>query len=206
MSRGADSVGGGGCAIRGQCTRRRLALKGVHGFTLIELIGVMLLLVVLSSLAMPSFFRAHREARVRASVRRVMAALNLARGRAVSENTRARVEFDVQRGYYGVAVESEQDKGEPRFVTEVSSLGRPHALPPGITLTVLSALRDRPTEKEVVTFYDDGRADEAVIFLRDRFDNERTLSVDPLTGKVRLIDTGKQAGSGSAPPPRWRHR
>ncbi len=169
--------------------RRTVKVYGSAGFTLIELVGVMAIMVVLAGMLLPSFVRAQRDARLRASTRRVLAALNLARSTAIAEKTHARLEIDSRHGVFGMTTERRLENGETRFVPEVSSLGRAQVLPEGIHIGVpVSALRAISSRENFITFYEDGRADEMVVVLRDDSGSQRTLSVDGMTGRVRLDD------------------
>lgn len=158
------------------------------GFTLIELIGVMVILVILSALTAPSFVRAEKDARLRASARRVLAALSLARSTAVIEKCRTRLEVDTEGGIFGVTVERQLPNGETDFVTDVSSMGRPQALARGIGIEVLEPRTMCEEGVYCVTFHDDGRADKAEILLLDNENRPVGIIVDPFTGRATLSD------------------
>ncbi|NCO36248.1 MAG: hypothetical protein AUJ92_07925 [Armatimonadetes bacterium CG2_30_59_28] len=175
----------------GQETTTKLQSPAIRprGFTLIELVAIMFIMVVLATSVMPSFVRAGRDAQLRASTRRVLAALSFARSLAVAEKTPTRVEIDTANGVYSVAIQRPSESGERQFVPEMSSLGRPHALPDTVDIRLVSstaAPTSEPSGMDAVSFYEDGRADECVILLRDHFGGERTLVVDPLIGRAHV--------------------
>jgi len=165
------------------------ALHASRGLTLIELMAVMFMMVILTATVLPSFVRARRDAQLRSSTRRLVAALNFARSLAVAERRPTRLAIDTARGIFSVAIQRQQESGEPQFVPEMSSLGRPQALPEGIQISLICSATSSSSpsaDTDVVSFYEDGRADECVIQLRDRFGGERTIVVEPLTGRPRL--------------------
>ena len=75
-------------------------MRAQKGFTLVELLVVLLILGVLLALAPPVFNRALPGLELRAAAREVAATLREARGRAIRANREAAVAFDLAEGVY----------------------------------------------------------------------------------------------------------
>ncbi len=75
-------------------------MRAQKGFTLVELLVVLLILGVLLALAPPVFNRALPGLELRAAAREVAATLREARGRAIRANQEAAVAFDLAEGVY----------------------------------------------------------------------------------------------------------
>jgi type II secretion system protein H len=76
------------------------------GFTLIELILVLALLVIITSIAAPAMSRFIRGRALDTEARRLIALMHLAQSRAVSEGTPMMLWVDEKAGRYGVAAET----------------------------------------------------------------------------------------------------
>jgi len=130
------------------------------GFTLLELIVVLVLLSTVLAIAAPSLRGFARGRQTSDTAARILALTRLARSRSASWGCPMRLNLDPdQREYWltmqtgGVWVELEGD------------LGRRHELPVGVTMQLdLPWLDDRPDES-YVQFHPDGRCDEATIQL-----------------------------------------
>ena len=76
-------------------TYRAKTNQGDRGFSIVELLIVVIIAILLSALAIPSVVSITRSARNNADARGISAALNLARMRAASDFTHARVYMDL---------------------------------------------------------------------------------------------------------------
>lgn len=101
-------------------------LRLPHGFTVIELIVLSGLLMVLMTIAVPNFLSWLPTLRLSSAVRQVATELQLARMKAISQNTKFRLNFVTSTSY----VVEKDNSGT--FATESG----PFSLPEGITTTV----------------------------------------------------------------------
>lgn len=83
-------------------------------FTLIELIMVLALLVIITSIAVPAMSRFVRGRALEAEGRRLMALMHAAQSRAVSEGVPMLLWVDEKGGAYGVTAEVRSQKDDPR--------------------------------------------------------------------------------------------
>lgn len=83
-----------------------------HGFTLIEMILVMALLVVAVSMVSPRLSGFIRGRALESEARRVLALTHAARSRAISESMPVLLWLDASTGHYGVERETRGEKGD----------------------------------------------------------------------------------------------
>ncbi len=139
-----------------------------HGFTLIEVIAVLVLIaVVVGSIAF-SFSKSLGGAKIRSSVKDVVAALRYTRGQAIVKGEEKALEVDVEARTYQAP-----DKN-------------PVTLPEGLDMKLLTAQSELTEDgKGRIRFYPDGSSTGGrVTILRDT--KEWRVEVAWLTGEVRL--------------------
>jgi prepilin-type N-terminal cleavage/methylation domain-containing protein len=167
-----------------------------NGFTLIELMVVIALMVMASVAVLPSFVRFLHASQLRDAVRRTMVMAVEARGLAVSRETSVSLSYD--EATHGLRLEvtpSEADlEPDPTAV-----LGGDPA-PRGEAKTSDHRLLEYPLDVEVTIdngrtatderlwFYADGRADEAEVrFAREGMEPV-LLRVNPATGRLLVTE------------------
>jgi type II secretion system protein H len=86
-------------------------------FTLIELILVLALLVIITSIATPAMARFIRGRALDTEARRMLALMHVAQSRAVSEGAPMMLWLDAPAGAYGLAAETSGQNGDPHAET-----------------------------------------------------------------------------------------
>ena len=86
--------------------RRRYLSGGTSGFTLIEMIVLIIIIAVMSSLAVPTYSRFHASMEFKQSVRSVIGLLQHARQAAIQSNADATLSYDSRSGTFVVEVEA----------------------------------------------------------------------------------------------------
>jgi len=86
-------------------------------FTLIELILVLALLVIITSIATPAMARFIRGRALDTEARRMLALMHVAQSRAVSEGAPMMLWLDEPAGAYGLAAETSGQNGDPHAET-----------------------------------------------------------------------------------------
>jgi len=112
--RNAPPVGPGANGVNSSPIIRH---SGGAGFTLIELILVLALLVIITSIAAPAMSRFVRGRALDTETRRLYALMHLAQSRAVSEGAPMMLWLDGNTGSYGVAAEGSAQTGDPKAET-----------------------------------------------------------------------------------------
>ena len=91
-----------------------LSRVDVSGFTLIELILVLALLVIITSLAAPAMSNFIRGQALDSEARRLMALIHAGQSRAVSEGLPMVLWVDEKQGAYGLQAETTGRNGDPK--------------------------------------------------------------------------------------------
>jgi prepilin-type N-terminal cleavage/methylation domain-containing protein len=147
-------------AVMTSTTGPSLDRRASGGFTLLELIAVLVLISTLLAIAAPSLRGFARGRRTADSAARILSLTHLARSRAASWGCVHRLNVDAETGTYWLTV---QQAGA--FVEIETDQGRRYRLPVGVSISL-----DVPSAAEspsYVQFYPDGRCDPAVIQLAD---------------------------------------
>ncbi len=110
--------------------RKQKGTPSDHGFTVIELMVVLAVAVIVMGVALPNMMSWLPTYRLSAGARQLAGDLQLARMKAISQNTKYRLNFGVLPS---TSYTFEKDNGG--FATESG----PFSLPDGITVTVVSA-------------------------------------------------------------------
>lgn len=178
------------------------------GLTLIELMVVMVLMVLLAGVTAPSLVAAHREGRIRAATRQVLARLRYARSRAVTSGvtTRFNVKQPDNPGQQSgpppqtwiSVLTTDSATGESKFEVETTPAGRPRSLPKGVSLDLNKEPTDQSTfsqppfdEEEgvdYVTFWRNGQTVNALLVLTDDVSGQRIVRLHGVTGRAELVD------------------
>ncbi|MBM3471882.1 MAG: type II secretion system protein GspH [Armatimonadetes bacterium] len=182
------------------------------GFTLIELMVVLTILILLAGLVAPSFVRQYHEAKLRSTVRDLVALMQYARSQAVVEGTTYRLNIDRDGGrvwvtYYESASQNTSDE-EPRFVEDETILGAARQLPEGVTilevqlgdealaqlseeaLDQINALSNRLNEEGTpfIAFAPSGTTDGARILLENDYEDRLAVALDAITGRTQVLE------------------
>ena len=155
------------------------------GFTTIELMVVLIVMVVMSSVVVVSMGPTLSESRLRSGCRMIASALNYARSYAVTNRTYTRVLFD--RAKKGVCVEAyvADQTGEGRMRVVTTPSGRFRRLPRGIEVAYVWKPGIDEEERQI-SFTQLGRSEDAVITVADERGRERAINVDAITGRCAI--------------------
>jgi prepilin-type N-terminal cleavage/methylation domain-containing protein len=149
------------------------------GFTLIELVLVLVVLSVLLAIAAPSLRGWSRGTKLRDASEQVLAATRFARSQAVTTGTMHRVEFDAGAGAYHVTLlDGEQ------YVDAGGDFGRAVTLPPGITLGIV---REDGDVSGTITFHPTGRTTPARITLTADWGETSEIQAATAAEPFRLV-------------------
>ena len=163
-------------------------------FTLMELLVVLLLIGILTGVMVVEMRGSFQDALLRSAAREVMNGLGLASSRAATLNEAHAFTFLRGSNVFSVA--------PARSVSHVGDNQRPLSEIRAIDERVSLEIRD-PTEvidvdeqpkdetkqeRDVITFYADGTADRREIVLRDSYNVELVLRINPITGRVRIAE------------------
>ena len=163
-----------------------------RGFTLLELVVVVLLIGLISALVMPRMAASLPGVQLKSSARAVAASLRYARSQAVFESTPYVTIFDNSRKLLAVApMEKPTEAGEAdslRVILNGSPLQKVYEFPDEVAFAV-SNNSDADEERELVPifFFPRGDSTGGTLVLKNMRRKHYTVTVDPITGAVESI-------------------
>jgi general secretion pathway protein H len=154
-----------------------------NGFTLIEILIVMLILAVVMTVTYPSLSRGATTLRLRATGRDILNTLRYARTKAVTEQSR-------------MIITVNREKQELILTDGLGEGGRTYRLPQHVKIQRMALagteILDGPM---LIHFLPNGSSDSAEILLKSDAEASLTIVSDPITGGARI-----EAGSGENRP------
>jgi general secretion pathway protein H len=163
-----------------------VARREPAGFSLIELMVVLVVLSVLTALVVPQFGGTYSDAVLRASARKLIAVLQLAYSQAVTTGRVHRVQLDTETCRYWL--EAPRPDGDRQFAPVTNVTGAAGLLDPRIRMRLEVAAAGRDRTAPILTFRPDGTATACEVHLHDREGFAVVVRVDPVTSRVRVSD------------------
>ena len=183
---------------------------GKLGFSLVELMVVIVLIGIMAAMIVPEMKGSYEDALLRATSRRLVDVFHLAYSRAVSLNQLHRVRFDRITGHYFIERAAQAAGNGSGFVLARDIPGGEGALDRRISIQFRkqdeppSYLEDQGSagaseedlevrnKAEGIAFYSDGTADAGEVLLRDRDGFRLALRINPVTARVQIVELGRQ--------------
>ena len=155
------------------------------GYTLIELMVVLTIVVLLAGTVVVSMTPALTDARLRAAGRMVIAAFHYARSYAVIHRADTWVTFEMDKNGLGVRTrDRDAETGEvlDEMIALTTTAGRYRRLPEGIAIVAVDK-PDAPGSEPTVQFNQFGAAQQAQVTLDDGHGRQRIITLDAITGR-----------------------
>ncbi|MEO6183816.1 MAG: prepilin-type N-terminal cleavage/methylation domain-containing protein [Verrucomicrobiota bacterium] len=178
------------------------------GFTLLELMVVLVLMAIMSAMIVPEMKGTFEDALLRSTSRDLVSVLNLAYSRAIAINQVHRVRLDPSSGKYFVETRVRGGERGDDFLPVRDVAGSEGKLDQRISIVIrnsnenpseistdptLSTSQSREPESDnTISFYPDGTADRRDIQLKDRDGFQVSLQINPITARVRVIETERR--------------
>lgn len=174
--------------MRARCHRK------AAGFTLTELLIVLMLIGIFTGVMLAEMRGTLEDALLRSSARDLMSGLGLANSRAITLNQAHVFQFDRAKNAFAIEAQRTSAPGEERSDAEIRMIDERVTVEIRDPGTVPAAEQneappeDQPPKGDVIYFYPDGTADGREIVLRDVQNAELVLRINPVTGRVRIVE------------------
>jgi type II secretion system protein H len=180
-----------------------LATFASRGFTLVELMVVLVVIGIVTAVVLPEMRGSYEDALLRATTRKILDLSALASSRAVTLNVEERLRIDPTSGEYEldsprhpsaredgnrVRVESEKGTLDVRIKIQIRDL-RGFAEADEHENAVPVAL---PPIDNVLRFFPNGTSENREVLLTDRQGFQRALQMDPITARFRVTEIAKE--------------
>ena len=192
--------------MRLRLTRRQDESRS--GFTLIELMVVVVLIGIISAMVIPEMRGTYEDALLRSTGRTLVDAFTIAYSQAITTSRLHRVRLDRKTGHYVVERTAREGEAETGFIPLRDLPGGQGTLDIRISIQVrredetagpgeqsapaLAEAQPGGETEEVMAFYPDGTADSREILLRDRQGFRLSLRINPITARVRVLELDRE--------------
>lgn len=196
-------------------TKRRTPSNAEGGFSLMEIMVVLAIIAVLSSISMPALrgFAAMR--RLKTSAQAIVDTLRFARDMAITERNTHLVVFDIDSNRYwlassetfdiqnpaasaGRSIETAQANGQQMMVARTDGvMGIPRPLNTGVSIASIVTTQNGVNQQIVtgvdyVYFTPTATSVETVVYLRNANDDIIAINVEAATGRSSLQELAPQ--------------
>jgi len=164
-------------------TGRRPGCARAQGFTLIELIVVMVLIAVMTGLAAPRISSFLFSDQLKTTARKLLNLVAETGQNALRDQLPYVLSFDRDRHRFLARAIGASEDGRPVAETRLT-------VPDDVQLVDIVSAHGgmRKDEKLELVFYPEGYVDQSVIHLRDDEGRELTIFVSPFLGSLRVLD------------------
>ena len=181
-----------------------------RGFTLIEMMVVIVLIGIMTAMIIPEMKGTYEDALLRSTSRELINVFNAAYSHAVSVNQVLRVRLDRKSGRYSIEKRVREAGRESNFVPTHDVSGGEGELDTRISIEIrksgdgsANASGERSAQvrednsrvqerDEGITFYPDGTAEAGEIVLRDRDGFRIALRINPVTARVHIVELARE--------------
>lgn len=176
-------------------------IGGRRGFTLIEMLVLIIIIAVVSSVAVPAYGRFHARARFDQAVGRIVYVLAWAKDSAIEHGADSVVRFDFQTDTFtGIVELPAQATDVPVEVQDAAERGRTTPEPKFVKLTDNARVIEivpfdprgtrvegrRGTRESEIRFREDGTTEGALIRVVGPVGHAVEIEVAPATGNIRV--------------------
>jgi type II secretion system protein H len=171
-----------------------------RGFTLIELIVVLVIISLMMALVTPRLIGSLTKMNLKTSAQKISSSLRYARSQAVSEQTVYHAVFDFENNSIYIKKENPQDDEDTYFKSEIESAETDNSkskrsgmesyiLPEGVVIKkAIIANEEIVSDLFTIVFYPVGSSSGGSVVLMDEKERQYQINVDFITGIINLTE------------------
>lgn len=161
-----------------------------RGFTLVELIVVLVIVATLATMVIPRFAGSAQSAQLRENADQLLVMARYAQNYAVTHRSACRIVIDPQERRFGLEIQEDPLRRPDEFTVVKDGPAKPQTLGEGIgfgSLRVEHGPRGRDIGPSTIAFTPTGESDSAVVEITN---GRRTLSLVliPSSGRATLVE------------------
>lgn len=158
--------------------------SSVAGFTLLEMMMVLVLFGLFTALALPAFSRTLDQLALKRTIQEMVSVVRHAREKAILKQAPQWVGLDLIQDQYGLG----EGYADEEFPLDLEG-GKSSGLPPQIDLKGFEWINGgNESERAWIQFYPDGSASGgAITLVNRRGTHSARLSLNPFTGQARVV-------------------
>ena len=168
----------------------RYPRPGSHGFTLMELIIVLTIILIMSAAVVPVFGGSMAKLERDHAVRDFVSTLRYAQERAVTDTSEYRLIMDQERSEYWLMRFAGMEERKKTFEAIDERQGESMFLPERLSMDKIKARKDRKEKYYYISFYPNGACDVAEVTLRHEDGRSVTVATKGSLGQLEVKEKG----------------
>lgn len=175
------------------------AALGTAGFTLFELLIVLVIIGLVSALVLPKAGGNFSALKLKAETKKVATLLRYARSQAVSENMTVSVKYDKQGGVVTAETDSDSLKGDYPWEKSLSDeedvkvVLYKLVIDEHIEISMTDVETEEPDGPKEIVFYPSGGSTGGEVFLKTGEKKQYRLLIDDISGTVKVLEHDENA-------------
>jgi len=152
---------------------------GKDGFTLLELILVLLLMGLMAGIVLPFVVSTLDRVKLQSEARQISSALQFARSEAITKKTLFTFNADIDKNQYWLAIPKDKEVTQTKILDE--------------TVRIKNYQGPKETVSDgifIINFYPRGNSSAGTIYLQSSIDESNApvyaITIDPITGKPKI--------------------
>jgi type II secretion system protein H len=167
----------------------RLTVMNHKGFTLIEIIVVLVIIGIIAIFTVPYFGGFANRTKLDSACRTWMAYANYARSQAVMQGVNYRMTCDLDQQTYTLTYEALSTEIAGQYISPNDSWGQPVSLDSSIRIESIQLDQNSPQDSGVINiaFTPRGTANDIVVTFRNIDNENRQIALSQITGIAKIL-------------------